>query len=415
MGYRTVIPRSGAFKARVDNNNVLFSSLHRAHITDVNIEKGTVKISLEAIRYDAEITMPMLAMSYDKNSIVNNRVDATKFSWGRYIPQIGDIIVVGFGPTGELFAISSMPMNFGYFNVADQDQLNQEKGGTGWSKISRGELKPGDWDFKSSRNSTFYLGDRAKLASGVASFTATSNDQTANISAPLISQNFGPSYSRYGAAKRQILPTESETYIFAIPVVKYAQEYSIYANTSSAVPGVSNQLARLTLGDVVDDLTKQVKIPTINPAMPLRYYFSTFDSTYLMSAYEASIDALGNKSEDALLATNMKWNTPLAAWDVTNLSTSFLSTTEFSVTSPSIKLGGTPAISPLVKGDLFQSSMNSFLAEISAACIAVGLALTGDPTKDPALLKTCFGNISKSCLTLQASLSAMLSTISKTA
>ena len=120
----------------------------------------------------------------------------------------------------------------------------------------------------------------------------------------------------------------------------------MYVNTfiTGTPPIPTLSLARLTIGDVVDDLTGQMKVPTINPLMPLRYYLAAYNSTYLLPAYEATIDALGNKQEEALLATNMKWNTPLATWDVTNLSTGFISTTEFSVTSPAIKLGGDAAV-----------------------------------------------------------------------
>ena len=409
MGYRSYIPNAGLFRLRNDDNGVFFSSIHRATVKDVNTTSGSIKVHLEGIRYEAEIPIPVLGLSIKPTT--DNRVDPNTASWGRYIPQIGDTVLVGFGPNGDLYPISNTYSNYTFFASADQDMKNQNKGGIGWSQVSRADVQSGDWDFKSSRNSSFYLGDRARMASGASSFTAHATEIKATVASPLVELSSGYSTLRVGTARRQNLPTDgSESFVVGATGPLPPQEFDL--NMRPLIPTVPPaplpSLARLSVGEVIDSSTKHLMISPLAPAALVRYYMSVFDSTYFLPAYEIVVDTLGNKKEEALTGTFMTWNTPLATWDITNLETK--------ITSASIKLGGDSAVFSLVLGETLKNSLQLFCTMISGAfTTATANPNPSDVAATSASFKAYAGLLEAAAKLLNTSLDSVLSMVSKTA
>jgi hypothetical protein len=107
------------------------------------------------------------------------------------------------------------------------------------------------------------------------------------------------------------------------------------------------------------------------------------DTTGLIPSYSETVDSNGNYEVEALTAISYKWTTPLAAWEILNLSTDISSTTTMNLSSITgmtldskltvdisatasitldsalIKLGGS-AVSPVIKGTELVAAFSTF-------------------------------------------------------
>jgi hypothetical protein len=353
-------------------NAAFFSSIHRARVTDVHIEKGTVDVLFDGVPYTREVLIPLLGLSYPPISTSSGttetaeteevaeteseaRLRAISTSWGRYIPQKGDMLLVGFDTNGEAYSLGYHAVFYQGFQY--QDSLMADRGGIGWGQDSGKNLQPGDWDFKSSRMGALYLGDKAKLSSGPHSLLLDKTSGDATLTSGLVQDVYGESsIRRKGDARRFLLPTDgNETYIFSIIPgnnTKTAQE-SLDAAKYSTLLGVEVELSRIHHGEVIDELTKTPMVPALNASLaPLalltgtgvRMLHSVKDPTGTIDYYISAVDDLGNYGVSAPLATGFVWSTPLAVWQITNLNTTHTSTGTYSLTANSLSLTSTTSL-----------------------------------------------------------------------
>jgi len=354
------------------SNAAFFSSIHRARVTDVHVERGTVDVVFDGTPYSREVLMPLMGLSYPPVATSSGtsetaeseatdedeasaRARAVSTSWGRYIPQRGDMLLVGFDSNGAVYSLGYHAVFYEGFKY--QESLMADTGGIGWGEDSGKKLQPGDWDFKSSRGSALYLGDKAKVSSGPHSLLLDKNSGDATLTSGLVQDVYGESgLRRKGDARRYVLPTDAaEAYIFSlIPgnVTKTAQE-SLDVVSYTTLLGTATELSRIHHGEVIDDLTKTPMVPALNASLaPLalltgsgvRMLHSVKDSTGLVDYYISAIDNLGNYGVSATLATGFVWSTPLATWQITNLNTTHTSTGTYSLTSPSVSITGATSL-----------------------------------------------------------------------
>lgn len=354
MGRIRINP-SPAQQAR-EANSSFFSAIHRGRVSAVHIDRGTVEVQFDGFSYSREMTFPLLGLSYPykKSNEDTTHVQAT--SWGRYIPQEGDMLLVGFSTTGEAFALGYSALFYEGFKY--QDDANEATGGIGWGEASGKRLQPGDWDFKSSRGCAFSLGDKVKLNSGPHSIIIDKTMGDLTVTSGLVQDSYGEAGSRRkGDARRYLLPSDAaETYIFSlIPGnnTKTAQESYDVVSYGSLV-GLPIELTRIHHGEVVDETTKTVMVPAINTSLkPLvlmvgtgvRMLHSVKDPSGTTDFYVSAIDDLGNYGVSAISATGFQWMTPAATWQIDNLNTIHNSTGTYSLTSPAITLTGATSIS----------------------------------------------------------------------
>jgi hypothetical protein len=406
MGRNSTSESNNYWNLRGKYESSFFYSIHRATVTAIHVSKGTVDVSIEGNPTSREVTIPLLGLSYPPKNATDDR-NFLRTSWGRYIPQKGDILLVGFDSSGNLHAMGYSAVY--YDGLGIQDDANEDRGGIGWDSSSGKNIKPGDWDFKSSRNSSLYMGNKAVLSSGPIN---TSWDKGQNVIASksgLIQENFGEaSESRRGVGRRFILPTDSEE--TEIPSSRGTTCQELTDVVSYSIAGVASELARTSMGDVIDETLKTPKIG-LAAAQPVRYYESFSDIAGLTSVHEKEIDTLGNFVQSSNTATIYRWTTSLSAWSITNLSTTITSTASISLTAPScvitapnIQLGSSAATSFAAKGTELITALNTFCIALNTAAVSGATASTGP--LEP--FKAVWTSVGTAATSLQSSLSTAL-------
>ena len=353
MGSRANIPSAGSLGNRKGFDESVYSKINRVQVTDVNVEKGTVSITFLNLSVSTTATIPLLGLSCPPDAVNRRDRDYTSAGWGRYIPQVGDVMIGAYGTDGTFHLFGYSTSYYTSYTVVDS--AKESKGGIGWSSASGKTLKPGDWDFKSSRGCMFYLGDKINLSSSNCAITLDQTAQETVISSPLLVGAASSSQTRYGSVKRRALATDtSESYITIAADVSnpsrvstVAQEYTVEINWGSgeATRPPGGRVAYFAIGDVVDDLSPTAGVTGYDLLQgdngPVRYIFylpNAADPTDNLKTYLETVDALGNYSLESSIATSFKWSTPLASWEVSNLSTEITSTGTFDVTSTGLSL-----------------------------------------------------------------------------
>ena len=381
MTYNRINKNKNYLLTQAKDQDRFMYCIHRARVSDVNIDEGTVSVNFEDVPHSTKVTIPLLGLSMPPKKNEDDLHELAS-SWGRYIPQTGDILLVGFGPNGKAYALGFHAVFYEGFTAKDIGR--ESTGGIGWGSSSAKDVKPGDWDFKSARGSTFYLGDKTRITSGPHSIllNKTTGDITSKSS--LLIDSYGSSETRKGGARRKILPVDpSETTIYNL-TAQVAQESTDVVRRG--FPQI--EMTRTSMGDVIDELTFQVMVSTLG-GTTIRRLESVKDPTGLIDFYAKKVDDLGNYGVEAPTALLFQWLTPLSTWTITNNITTITSTTSFGVTapivnltaptqavitSPNVQLGGPAAVEFLVKGTTFVSSMQAFLTAVQAAVAAVGSA-----------------------------------------
>jgi len=400
MGRNIVNKESSSFLSRKSKENSFMNSIHRARVTDVYVDEGTVNVLFESLAYSRKVTIPLLGLSVPPKMNESDK-NYLRSSWGRYIPQVGDSLLIAFDANGTAYALGYHAIFYEGFDQYDQE--NEARGGIGWGPASgRERLRPGDWDFMSARNSVLHLGDRAKIRSGPHSININKPTGDITTTTTLEIENVGESSEiRRGGARRRVLPTdEQETNIYSARGGQ-AQEVNYDIRYGGLIPG-GTTIARKSCGDVINDTLFS---PMIGEAGQfVRDYTLLKDLSGNIDVYEEKIDTLGNFVVSANLATKFSWTTPLAQWSVNNLSTSLTAITSVDITgvtvnitssgsmslnstgtmslsssasvavsAPSISLSGfvnlgsAAATDRVVKGDSFSAAMVTFLTVLSAS------------------------------------------------
>jgi len=384
-------------------NRQFFSALHRARVTDVQVSKGTVSVIVEGTDLViSDVLMPLMALSLppkpvdSSGDIIESFNNGGLAAWGRYIAQVGDILLLGFDTNAEAYAIGYHAVT--YSGMADKDQAMADKGGIGWGAASDIRLEPGDWDFFSRRNSRLMLTDKAVLYSGPHRLLLDKTTGTSTLSTALFRLQYGAaSEQRRGEVRRQVLPTDTEE--SAIPGMfgSTAQESRELVKRGSLVIPGGQVMVETAKGEVIDEKTFLPLVPvtaypelSMVPGVATRRLVATKDdATGKVDLYVELIDNLGNRGVSSKLASAMQWFTPAATWTIQSASVAWTNAVQFKVTTPIfnisaplIQLGGTMAISQVVKGTELVTALTTMSSTITSA-LAVGV---GDPVKNAAVI-----------------------------
>ena len=416
--------RGNIFNDKKKMNDAYMYCIHRARVSDVHVDQGTCDVVIEGHANTESVNFPLIGLS-SPPSANSDESNALQSSWARYIPQLGDIFLVGRSSNGTLYAMGYHAIYYEGFKVMDDEK--EDQGGIGWGDASGKSMQPGDFDIRSARKSSLYVGDKLKISSGPHSVTLsqTTNDTT-TVSGLVIDEYGESSEDRKGEARRLLLPTDSsETSIFsAINPAQTAQERTSIVKQGSLVVPDGVEIVKHSMGEVIDEAIFLPKVSEMG-GKNIRYLLNindlTKDPTGNVSAYLREIDDFGNEGVTALTATMFQWNTPLATWDITNLNTSINSSATMTIESPvvtltaktsiiadapSVSLGGSASVEPIVLGLKFQSSMAKFLTAVSAAGKT---ASTAASPSDVPKLAAAWGTVSTLADALNTELSQMLS------
>jgi hypothetical protein len=415
---------AGFHERQRNQHQAFFSSIHRARVTDTSsaVTKGTVSAEVENTDIVISVLAPLMSLSLppkgkNTDGTINQDDDnGIKAGWGRYIPQIGDMLLVGFDTNGEPYALGYHAV---YLPALDlQDRAASDRGGIGWGEESGVKLEPGDWDFMSKRNSRMMLTDKVQLSSGPYTFQLDQSMGSSTLTSTLAITQYGDSSEeRQGSVQRFILPTDSqETQIYGLFGTIAQESTNVIKRGTLALPG-GIEMARTSMGEVIDETTFLPMVPiTSYPALNkltgtgTRMLRSVKDPSGTTDFFTELVDDLGNYGILATTSTGFQWNTPAATWTVLNLATDWTSSTSFGITTPdmsitaaSIALGGSAATDYLLKGTTYMTAFNVFLQALGA--------LSGGSMAQNAAAITA---IALAANALKASLTTAVSAVTKT-
>lgn len=371
-----------------NQHRAFFSSIHRATVTDISsaVSKGTVDVWIESTDVPLyDVLAPLMSLStppkaQDVDGVIDKSDDnGAKAAWGRYIPQVGDVLLIGFDTNGEPYSLGYHATYFKAMDIKDKEAAGH--GGTGWGEESGIKLEPGDWDFMSKRNSRLMLTDKAQLSSGPHMLMLDKEGGAVTLSTTLEITKYGSaSEERQGSVRRFLLPTDTaETDIYGI-FGSIAQESTNVVKCGTLINPLGTEMARTSLGEVIDEKTflpmvPKVSYPTLNKLLGTgtRVFRSVKDPTGKIDLFTELVDNLGNYGVSAKLSTAFQWNTPLSTWTILNAATDWTSSADFSITSinatitaAQVALGGISASGYLVNGTIFMPALSLMLTKSAA-------------------------------------------------
>lgn len=430
-----------------------YSSVHQVQVTDLHLEQGTITVKFLDGGNPRTIPIPLVGFSAP-NQTSEGEKNYLRFSWGVYLPQLDDILLVAFDPMGTAYSLGFSTIDFSVMQRFDD--ANEPQGGIGWGDSSGKRLRPGDWTFKSARGCAFYMGDRISLTAGSHSIVLDKPQQEVRIQSDLVHQRYGgASESRSGSVRRILVPgvDTTETLIYDTIFGSVAQEHSHYVRRGAITAPTPDGflMVRTSEGEVVDDLTAQIVPPaTLVPELKtalngtggriLRMVMD--DATGAVPMWTSLVDNLGNWGVSAKTAVGFQWFTPAATWTVLNNTVSWTTASKYDLTvglDYTITVGGKMAVTVgstldlmaavkatleapliclgtgasdfLIKGTTFNAALSTFL---TSAATTFGTLATACGTPPLTPLAASFTDLATAAGALQAALSGTLSTKSMT-
>lgn len=328
-------------------------------IINVRTNEGliTVRVTTGATY---KMVIPLLGLS---GPVVDANGDtvrtAARASWMRYMPQVHDIVKVGFGPDnrpevvgygtwGDLESEPGPRGNLGgYANLSTLRDANPSVGMDTFI-----DLKPGEWDMRSSGNAYIY-GSRFGaliLAGGGVTLQLLKDQSELDSRAGLYKLESVGSVLRFGDTKRQSPTGFQET----IPTGA-AKEFDLKISKTVA-PAIDNNYFRMRAGDIWDDTGTTTLIS--DAGSNIRFREEVFAGTPLTTtSYLREVDSAGNVYETlgSTATQQILTGAPLTEFSRENyLSLNYSASSEINLVAPSINLGDS-GLEPAVKGlALFQ-------------------------------------------------------------
>ena len=387
-----------------------YSTVHEVRVREQHLDKGTVKVEFLRGGNSRTVPFPVLGFSIPPKVSVTDK-NYLRASWGVYFPQVGDVMKLGFDALGRPHIVGSGALDFSALKRLDD--ANEDRGGIGWGDASGKRLKPGDWSFKSARGSSLYLGDRTILSSGPYAIVLDKPNGEIKIVGDLIHTWPGFMEKREGSTKRIPVPgvdaEERSLFDFvtpgAIPGVA-GQEHTLYVKrTAQPLPVL---MVRTSEGQVVDDYLRQISGPLlVSPTSGLgvaltgtatRILRETYDDAAgIIPMWTEMVDNMGNWGMASLVGTGLQWNTPLATWTVTNLTTNWTSSATQSITvggTYNVTAGGLIGVTAGATVDLTAAGVMTFTAPaigLAAASISLGASPVVLTAKDAFTLASSAG------------------------
>jgi hypothetical protein len=324
-------------------------------VVAVDTRNGTVTLRLGgSLGQYPDVKIPLMQFSLNR----------TKSSWGRFMPQIGDLVTAVQDLDGDLHILNWECLN--YRQIADADAEEQF--------IFR-ELKEGEFEWRSSGAATIFgseLGE-LRLTGGPVSVTLSKDQLEAVYDAPLHRAIAGGCESRFGEVRRKLLPTDVEE--SSILGGTLAESQTVVARSTGLV---DTRLADVTLGDVAADFAPYT--PALGPVgLPLRAQARLYDDLGATELFSFAVDNTGNVAWTQA-ATAVALGLKIAAL-ASPLSVQFRDI-ELQP-SLTLKFGSSASTEPFVLGTQLNAFLQSLVDTLKSAVVATA---TGPASFNPATI-----------------------------
>lgn len=364
--------------------------IYLAQIVVVNKTKGTINVEVRdgLIMERKELEIPWTAFSFDGATDGDgNLVNAWKSSWMRYMPHVGDLVYIGFGPHSEA-RVLGMATGAGQYDVWRKErQKNPSKVPVGDWRV----LNSGEWDMRSSGGAYIFGATSGELLLSAGPMVRARLDKAndeGRLEAQLWQMGGAGSHIKIGDVKRTIHPTSTTPFkesTVAITPPLAMKEWTIHLENPLPEPTL---ICDEQFGAVYSNLGTP-EMGSINPASFVRhrrkiYSSGTFSTSPVpISVFASEIDSSGNaKIEfgDALQidppptkvevsSATASLEASFANVDITAALKAVLEATAPLLSSGGVHLGSADGAEQLILG-------TTYIAQMNAAWTAVGLAMT---------------------------------------
>ena len=258
------------------------SRTHTGQIRHVDTTNGTLTVDLIGSRERYTVDIPVQGLSFR----------GLASSWQRHMPQEGDFVEIGFGPSNRAYAVRvttflQQRSSGGYKLFADRAA---QDAAFGRAFIP---LDEGEFDLRSAGSSGYYFSNTGH-ATVFAGAVAVELDKLRNESVGtgnLWIRSGDGTEVRYGDVKRLLPGQFLETPVATNPAVAAApKEWSV--EVGKATLAATLLFYTETAGDVRDALGEPV--PQGGTGQPLRYERTLYDPTGTSEILSVEVDVLGN-------------------------------------------------------------------------------------------------------------------------
>jgi hypothetical protein len=372
--------------------NQFLGRVQRATIQSVNTSDGTCTIAYEATPSDnTGVNIPMFFFSLGPDGQRNTS------AWHRYMPFVGDIVLVGFDPNGQPRILGYDLVSYSYIT-----QLNSTLPGFGFNALQSGE-----WDMMST-GGAYLKGDNngvLTLVGGIQLIRLDKQRAEIDLQTGLEKLTTGSSTFRRGTVRRSPIPLYTEVGALGnVPGVPSLGVPPIATPANAVLPSLWESTDDIkapvtglpfglpvvfrSIGNIMDPDVDLITGGAYGAAGPLgvktvkttgmhaRVMFRVYDSVPGLSdtpvgtpgpvggsafrPFEYAIDTLGNLIiNQGLLATE-----GINVW--APLKTS-LFTTSLELSAAITQIGNVPtAVEPVICGNLFLTATTTFCSALTA-------------------------------------------------
>jgi len=320
------------------------SRIVRGKLASIDPPNGKGQVNTLEVHGTRNITVPPLWFSGK----------GRQSAWGRYMPFGGENVHVAYRNDDS-------PIIMGYDINASGEELPQE----GWQQLKKfaddgiagfavfRELRPGEFDFKSSGDAYIHGSNQGTLyLSGGQAFIKL-NKQAYRLESKASEYHYSSETAemRFGTVFRKKVPTDQDETPASSGIYK---EFLVDVNfpLPTGTPSVQSR-AKIHFGDILDS----TNIPELGPSgFPLRGKISLGDGADALEVFSLLIDNLGNVNiEQSQPATYVQWKTDQTSVDIDGASGQFY-----------ISLTGAPEVAVAIADHLqalwgqLQTKMNTF-------------------------------------------------------
>jgi len=327
-----------------------FSRIVRGKLTSVDNSIGKCQVNTLEIYGTRDVTIPPLWFSGQ----------GRKTAWGRYMPFGNEDVHVAYRNDDTAVILGYDIKNSGEQPDEGYAFLKQlaDEGKAGYAVFR--ELKPGEFDYKSSGDAYIHGSDQGTLylAGGQAfikldkqSYRLESKAAEYHYSSESAQMRFGTVFRKENVTDQSETPTSSGLY----------KEYLVDVNFPSpaGTPGIQSR-AKLHMGDILDSTNTPEDGPSGNP---LRFRLSLGDGSDSTEIFSLLIDNSGN----------VHWVQSETGESGFNLSA--LNITLTNGTDGNIKFGSDSADENIVLGKILKQALTDFVNDVfisNASAFAVG-------------------------------------------
>lgn len=258
-----------------------YSRIVRGKLTSPSPDIGSCQVNTLEIFGTRDVTVPALWFSGR----------GRQSAWGRYMPFGGEDVHVGYRNDDTAVILGYNINNPGEESGEGYTFLKQlaDDGVAGYASFK--ELKPGEFDFKSSGDAYIFGSNQGTLyLSGGQAFIKL-DKQAYRLESKASEYHYTSETAqiRFGTAFRKAVPSDQAETPVSSGIYK---EFLVDVNYPTALGAPSTQSrAKLHMGDVLDDSNTLEDGPFGNP---LRLKLSLGDSTDLKEVFSCLIDNSGN-------------------------------------------------------------------------------------------------------------------------